>query len=269
MKVSTTTAGFYSNTASIADSGTPPDPNSGNNTFVALAPVVSVVCSGATLSSPVLPLSGVQNTYYPGSASVAKGATSIPLGTATGAGGTIANGSLLLVIQMQDASINTGNTVVYGNGSTGSGFTAINNAGNYEFVTATGPIAAGSVPIKGAGPTSGLVFAYTAAAAIATKGKSTYQVVLVPQYLSATLGAVTATAWNGSTGGILALDIAGQLNLGGATVSVDGQGFRGGARTCNSLAESQALPTRTTGRSRRRPTPALPRMGSMVPKVKE
>ena len=162
-------------------------------------------------------------------ANVAKAATSIPVGTATGAGGTIANGSLLLVIQMQDATINTSNNVAYGNGSTGTGFTAINNAGNYEFVTATGPIAAGSVPVKGAGPGGGLVFGYTASAAGAAKGVSTYQVVLVPQYLSATLGAVTALAWNGTTGGILALDIAGQLNLGGATVSVDGQGFRGGA----------------------------------------
>ena len=226
--VSTTTAGFYSNTATVTDSGTPPDPNTGNNTYVSLAPVVSVVCSGAVLTAGGA-LSGPVNTYYPGTASVAKAATSIPVGTATGAGGTIAAGSLLLVIQMQDASINTGNTVVYGNGSTGTGFTTINNAGNYEFVTATGPIAAGSVPITGAGPSGGLVFAYTAAAAIATKGKSAYQVVLVPQYLSATLGAVTATPWNGTTGGILALDIAGQLNLGGVVVHVDGQGFRGGA----------------------------------------
>src|SRR5450755_1726298 len=226
--VSTTTAGFYSNTATVTDSGTPPDPNTGNNTYVSLAPVVSVVCSGAVLTAGGA-LSGPVNTYYPGMASVAKAATSIPVGTATGAGGTIAAGSLLLVIQMQDASINTGNTVVYGNGSTGTGFTTINNAGNYEFVTATGPIAAGSVPITGAGPSGGLVFAYTAAAAIATKGKSAYQVVLVPQYLSATLGAVTATPWNGTTGGILALDIAGQLNLGGVVVHVDGQGFRGGA----------------------------------------
>ena len=228
VKVSTTTAGFYQNTASIADSGTPPDPNTGNNTYVALAPVVSVVCSTTTLTAGGT-LSGVVNTYYPGTANVAKGATSIPVGTATGAGGTIVNGSLLLVIQMQDATITTTNGVTYGNGSTGTGFTAINNSGNYEFVTATGPIAAGSVPIKGAGPTAGLVFAYNTAAATGTRGVRTFQVVLVPQYLSATLGAVTASAWNGSTGGILALDIAGQLNLGGATVSVDGQGFRGGA----------------------------------------
>ena len=227
--VSTTAAGFYPNTASITDSGTPPDPNTGNNSYVALAPVVSVTCSGTTLSAAATPLSGVLNTYFPGTASVAAGAASIPVGASTGAGGTIANGSLLLVIQMQDASINTSNTVAYGNGSTGAGFTTINNAGNYEFVKATGPVAGGSVPITGAGAGGGLVFAYTAAAASATKGISTYQVVLVPQYTTATLSAPTALAWNGSTGGILALDIAGQLNLGGANVSVNGMGFRGGA----------------------------------------
>jgi uncharacterized repeat protein (TIGR01451 family) len=221
-------AGFYPNTATVTDTLSPPDPNTGNNTYVALAPVVSVVCSTTTLTAGGT-LNGVVNTYYPGTANVAAGATSIPVGASTGAVGVIANGSLLLVIQMQDASINTSNTVAYGNGSTGSGFTTINNAGNYEFVKATGPVAAGSVPITAAGTGGGLVFGYTAAAASASKGQSTYQVVLVPQYISATLGALTATPWNGSTGGILALDIAGQLNLGGAAVHVDGQGFRGGA----------------------------------------
>ncbi|HEV2400268.1 MAG TPA: C25 family cysteine peptidase [Candidatus Sulfotelmatobacter sp.] len=225
--VSTSAAGFYPNTATITDSGTPPDPNTGNNTYVALAPVVSVVCGTNTIG-PGGTLTGTINTYWPGNGNVAAGATSIPLGTANGAG-TIAAGSLLLVVQMQDAGINTSNSVQYGNGSTGQGFTTINNAGNYEFVTATGPIAGGSVPIKGAGAGAGLVFGYTSAAASATKGISTYQVVLVPQYTSATLGALTAASWNGSTGGIIALDVAGQLNLGGATVSVDGMGFRGGA----------------------------------------
>ncbi len=225
--VSTTAAGFYPNTATVTEPGAPPDPNTGNNTYVALAPVVSVVCSTSTLTAGGT-LSGVVNTYFPGTANVAKGATSIPVGAANGTG-AIANGSLLLVIQMQDASINTANTVAYGNGSTGTGFTAINNAGNYEFVTATGPVSGGSVPITGAGPGSGLVFGYTAAAASGTKGQSTYQVVLVPQYTSATLGALTAAAWNGSSGGILALDVAGQLNLNGGTAIVDGKGFRGGA----------------------------------------
>ena len=226
--VATTAPGFYPNTATITDSGTPPDPNTGNNSYVALAPVVSVVCSTATLTAGGT-LTGQINTYYPGNGNVAVGATSIPVGAANGSG-TIAAGSLLLIVQMQDASINTSNSVAYGNGSTGSGFTTINNAGNYEFVSATGPVAGGFVPISGAGAGGGTVFAYTSAAASATKGASTFQVVLVPQYTSATLSSgITTPSWNGSTGGILALDVAGQLNLGSATVSVDGDGFRGGA----------------------------------------
>lgn len=226
--VSTTAAGFYPNTATITDSGTPPDPNTGNNTYVALAPVVSVVCGTNTLTAGGT-LTGTINTYFPGNGTVVAGATSIPLGTSRGAGGTIAAGSLLLVIQMQDASINTSNSVLYGNGSTGQGFTTINNAGNYEWVRATGAVAGGNVPIAGAGAGGGLVFGYTNAAATATKGISTYQVVLVPQYTSATLGALTTVSWNGTTGGIIALDIAGQLNLGNGTAVVDGMGFRGGA----------------------------------------
>ena len=225
--VSTSAAGYYPNTAMISDSGTPPDPNTGNNTYVAVAPVLSTICSDTSPPAGGT-LTGTINTYYPGTASIPPGSTSIPVGTANGSG-TIAAGSLLLVMQMQDASISTTNTVAYGNGYTGTGFTAVNNAGNYEFVTATGPISGGLVPITGAGSSGGLVFGYTAAAASGAKGASTYQVVLVPQYASATLGAVTAAAWNGSTGGILALDVAGALNLGGATVSVNGTGFRGGA----------------------------------------
>ena len=51
----------------------------------------------------------------------------------------------------------------------------------------------------------------------------------MPQYSSATLTAgLTASPWNGATGGVLAIDVSGALDLGGATVSVDGLGFRGG-----------------------------------------
>ena len=228
--VTASASGAYPNTATVTDSGTPPDPSTGNNTYIAVATVQSVSCASVVQAGPGGTLTSVVNTYYPGTANVAAGATSIPVGAATGAGTAIAAGNLLLVIQMQDASINDSNAVTYGNGSTGQGFTAVNSAGSYEFVTATGPIAAGSVPIAGAGTGGGLVFAYKSAAASATKGRSTYQVVLVPQYTTATLGAsLTASPWNGITGGVLALDASGTLSLGGVTVSVDGTGFRGGA----------------------------------------
>jgi uncharacterized repeat protein (TIGR01451 family) len=226
------TSGAYANTATVADSNTPPDPNTGNNTYVAVATVQSVACAGVSQAAPGTNLTGTLNTYYPGTASVAAGAKLIPVGTPTGAGVAIATGNLLLVIQMQDASINDANSVLYGNGSTGQGFTTLNSAGNYEFVTATGAISGGSVPVSGAGSGGGLVFAYHASAASATAGQSTYQVIVVPQYTTASFNATTppaAPAWNGSTGGVLVLDTSSTLTLNGATLSVDGLGFRGGA----------------------------------------
>ncbi len=242
LTVSTTAAGFYPNTAVVSDSGTPPDYNQGNNTYVAVAPVQTVVCATNNLTVGGT-LSGVINTYYPGSATVAEGATSIPVGTATGAAATITSGTELLVIQMQNASIDDANSSAYGNGFTGQGFTAVNKSGNYEFVQATGPISGGSIPIRAAGPGGGLIFTYTSAAWSATTGASTYQVVVVPQYSSATLSSgLTALAWNGSTGGILAMDVAGTLTLGSATVAMDGKGFRGAAGL-SLVGENGALDT--------------------------
>lgn len=176
-------------------------------------------------------LTGVVNTYYPGNSSVSAGATSIQLGAATGASTTITSGDLLLVIQMQDAQINSNNSDAYGDGVVGdpaSGSSAINQSGLYEFVVANGNAGA-SVSIRGAGVGGGLVNSYANANATNSRGQRRFQVVRVPQYLSATLtSGLTAMPWNGRTGGILAIDVSGALNLGGATVSVDGQGFRGG-----------------------------------------
>ena len=229
-----TASGSFANTATVTDSGTPPDPNTGNNTYTAVATVQSIACAKVSQAVPGTNLTGVLNTYYPGTASVAAGATSITVGAATGAGSAIAAGNLLLIIQMQDASVNDSNTVAYGNGYTGQGFTALNSAGDYEFVTAQNAVAAtgGAVTIAGAGVGGGTVFAYHSAAASANAGQSTYQVIVVPQYSTASFSAATpptALAWNGSSGGVLALDTSSTLTLNGATVSVSGQGFRGGA----------------------------------------
>lgn len=59
------------------------------------------------------------------------------------------------------------------------------------------------------------------------------QAVLVPQYTGGTLsGAVTATAWGGSYGGIIALMSNGALTISGS-LSVNGVGHRGGAPGVN------------------------------------
>jgi uncharacterized repeat protein (TIGR01451 family) len=223
-------SGSYANTASVT--ATQPDLNTGNNSYTAVGIVQSNTCANPAVLGAGGTLTGVVNTYWPATASVAAGTanTTIPVGTARGAAATIANGDLLLVMQMQDASINSSNSSNYGNGATGAGFTAINNSGNYEFVKATGPIAGGAIPISGSGLNNGLIYSYTNAPASGSKGKSTYQVIRVPQYATATLSnSLTAAAWDGSSGGVLALDIAGALTLGNATVSVNGLGFRGAA----------------------------------------
>jgi hypothetical protein len=114
-------------------------------------------------------LSGIINTYYPGAAgtTVAAGSASVPVGTINVAGSTtpISAGDLLLVIQMQDADIDSTDTAAYGNGVGGdvaspttttapaptaaSGVTNLNNSGRYEYVVATGPAVGGAVPKRG------------------------------------------------------------------------------------------------------------------------
>jgi uncharacterized repeat protein (TIGR01451 family) len=156
---------------------------------------------------------------------------------------------MLLVIQMQGATINASNTDAYGDGAGGdsppnppvaltptdpqqanlgaSGFTGTPTAGTYEFVVATGPASGGSVPIQGKGAGGGLLNSYVSAPASPAQGQQTFQVIRVPQYTTAILGNVTAAPWNGSTGGVLVLDVAENLNLAG-TADVSGLGFRGG-----------------------------------------
>ncbi len=181
-------------------------------------------------------LTGIVNTYWTATATAAAGATTITLGAARGAPAAqtaIAIGDLVLVIQMQDAAINSSNTDAYGDGvagGTASGYTSLNSSGKYEYVRAQSALAlgGGTLTILGANG-GGLLNTYTNANATATQGQRRFQVIRVPQYSSATLtSGLTAASWNGSTGGILAVDVSGALDLGGATVSVDGLGFRGG-----------------------------------------
>jgi uncharacterized repeat protein (TIGR01451 family) len=190
------------------------------------------VCGTPGNDGPAGTISGVINTYYPGASTASAGATSISVGLPTGAITTIATGDLLLVMQMQDASINSTSTSSYGDGAAGlpvSGTTNLNNSGKFEFVTATGPVSGSAVPIRGNGSGNGLINTYTNANYISTQGQRRFQVIRVPQYSSATLGSgLTAAPWNGSTGGVLAFDATGLLNLGSASVHLDGMGFRGG-----------------------------------------
>lgn len=195
-------------------------------------------------------LTGIVNSYYPGTGSnVAVGSTSIPVGTINPAGNPtpIATGDLLIIIQMQDADIDSTDTDSYGNGvssggNTGipntspatlgaSGWTNLNNAGRYEYAVATGPISGSAIPIS-----QGTTYSYRSSAANTVDGKRSYQVVRVPQYTSAAISGTLTTAaqWDGASGGIVAVDVKGALTFNpGSAVDVNGLGFRGGGSNPN------------------------------------
>jgi LPXTG-site transpeptidase (sortase) family protein len=182
---------------------------------------------------PNAALTGVVNSYYPATASAASGATAISVGARIPAASpAIAAGDLLLVIQMQDADISGTNAITYGDGASGRGSTGLRSTGLYEYVAATSAVVAGTVNIAGSGGGGGLVNSYDFSTTVtATNGFRTFQVIRVPQYSSATVTAgLTATAWSGSAhaGGILAIDVAGALNLNSQTISVNQLGFKGG-----------------------------------------
>src|SRR2546430_4035355 len=88
-------------------------------------------------------LNSVINTYYPGALTAAAGATTITLVTTTGAGTPFAHGDLVVVIQMQDAAIDSANTGAYGNGiaaDPASGFTGLNSTVLYDYAVATSTV---------------------------------------------------------------------------------------------------------------------------------
>ncbi|RYX98195.1 MAG: DUF11 domain-containing protein [Comamonadaceae bacterium] len=199
----------------------------------ASAGAIAQVCAPPA-SLVTAPSSGVVNNYYAGNGNLSVGATSITLGALRGAPGLstpVAVGDLLMVIQMQDGTFTQANNNTYGNSSgSGAGTTSVGRAGLYEFVRVTS--AGGTVGI-----TPPLANGYVQAAATSTSGQKTYQVLRVAQYSSLTAAGITAPAWNGTTGGVTAVDVQNTLTLGNATVEgqtgraffLAGKGFRGGA----------------------------------------
>lgn len=218
-----TIPGGYPLSSSV--SATTPDLVSANNSTTSVSYSEIDQCTTGVLGSSTT-ITGTINTYYPGTTTATSGSATITLGAANGAH-TLAANDEVLIIQMQDAAINPANNTTYGDGVSGAGSTNLNNAGVYEYATVVS-FAAPTLTVHAAGPGGGLLYTYTAAAASAAQGARRFQVVWVPKFNNGTLsGNLTAAAWNGSSGGVIALDIAGILTLGGRTISTDGDGFRG------------------------------------------
>lgn len=127
--------------------------------------------------------------------------------------GPLEPGDLLMIIQMQGASILGGvNNINWGN------ILSYNNCGLFEFKEVAdvpnGTHIELTCPVENAYTQSGHV-----------------QVIRVPRYNTLTVdgGTITALPWNGTRGGVVAIEVNGLTSLiNGGTIDVTGQGFRGG-----------------------------------------
>ncbi len=213
----------------------------------------SILCLGQLCGTPGLDgsgnITGSINTYFPvaGDITLAAGSKTVklaavppddPYGNNFGTK-AISAGDMLLIIQMQDASINSSNDNKYGSNNSasgpdnlgGTGFTDLGNSGVFEYVIATNavPLSGGDVTFKGVGSGKGTVNSYFNAAETSGRGKRTFQVVRVPQYSNLILSSSIKTPpFNGVAGGIIAFDVSGTMNFNGFTIDASERGFRGG-----------------------------------------
>ncbi len=199
-----------------------------------------IVLSGASVQAQVCSNPGhdgpsySSNAYFPGTGTAAAGQKVVTVGTirsdANASSTALAAGDQVFIIQMQDALINNSNSISYGDGSTGRGATDIRNSGRYEFAVLAS-VSGGTLTMR-----DNLINTYNSAAATTTTTRRSFQVLRVPQLSTVTLsGTINVTAWNGSTGGVYVLDVAGNLNMGGATINASAIGFRGGGGKAGSV----------------------------------
>lgn len=152
-------------------------------------------------------IAGVVNVYT-SVAAIVPTACNSEISVSTTAGFSI--NDLFLIIQMNGAGIIQANDSTYGS------ITTTNNCGNYEFAKVFDVVGNKIYTI------APLQNNYDVTAQV--------QVIRVPQYINPTvMDTLTCLPWNGSTGGILAIDVMGTLTL-HSTLQVSGKGFRGGAK---------------------------------------
>jgi hypothetical protein len=155
------------------------------------------------------------------------GATQVRVGSYSG----FAANDFIMIYQAQGATISQVNDSTYG------AVTALNNAGFYEFRNVVS--LSGSNRINFSPP---LTHAYTAAGGA--------QVLRVPQYSSlyiASGASIAPAAWNGQTGGVVAIHVQNTATINGSIHS-NARGFRGGVidNVSNSTVPNTILSYRST-----------------------
>lgn len=119
-------------------------------------------------------------------------------------------GDKVLLMNMKGASINTGNVSTFGTISDQG------DAGNFEF----------TYVLSISGQTINFVTDLCNSFTVGTTGR--VQLIRVPVYADAVINAnLSAAPWNGSTGGVLAIEATNSLTF-NSNISLNGLGFRGG-----------------------------------------
>lgn len=161
------------------------------------------------------------NSYAPVTAALAAGSTSIPIGTCTGASGCFAAGQLVMVYQA------TGLASVPASGTQTPVDLGDDPVGRWEL--------ARLASVNG----STLTLTLTAPLVHAFAADVT-QVIRVPEYTTVTVSSgqsITAPAWDGSTGGIVAFLATGGVNNAGQ-INASELGFRGGQYVADSTGRT-------------------------------
>ena len=167
-------------------------------------------------------VSGIINRYTPVSI-VSKGLCSDTLLVDSTIG--LQKNDRVLIMQMKGASIVTSNTASFGD------IISYNDAGNYEFTTVDTVIS------------NRIILQDTLLNQYDSAGK--IQLVYVPTFENVvTSGNLTAAPWDGSTGGVLALEVKDTLELKNDIV-LDGLGFRGGKNFFGSYTFSSSACNQT------------------------
>ncbi|MEW6467573.1 MAG: gliding motility-associated C-terminal domain-containing protein [Bacteroidota bacterium] len=144
--------------------------------------------------------------------------------------GGLAAGDLIMIIQIQGVSINgiLNGTTAWPIDTSWGQITNYNDCGRYEFAEVVAVPNATTIQIG-----CGLTYSYS------TGGTNRAQVIRVPRYTALTVnngGVLTCDTWNGSTGGVLAVEVLGNtvINAGGI-IDATGKGFRGGVLGTDNL----------------------------------
>ncbi len=175
--------------------------------------------------NPVISSTQIVNDYTSVTANASIGDTIITVTNSTlnnNFSSNLSQGDLILIYQPQGATLDNNNPL---NSSSWGAVVNYNEAGNYEFVQVKSIPNSTSIvldcPLQNSYTSFGDAF-----------------VIRVPRYASLTInngGSITCPAWNGITGGIVAIEVEGTTTINaGGNIDVSGLGFRGGRIENNS-----------------------------------